>query len=32
MKLGAVGDGAETKRHRRRHAIKLSALGEDGKF
>ncbi len=35
MKLGAVGDGAarnETKRHRRRRAMKLSALGEEGIF
>jgi hypothetical protein len=33
MKLGAVGDGAELKLlHRRGHAAKLSAHGEDAKF
>jgi hypothetical protein len=34
MKLGAVGGRAqnETKHHRRRCAVKLSAYGEDSKF
>jgi hypothetical protein len=34
LKLGTVGDCRrnETKRHRRRHAMKLSALGEHGIF